>query len=116
MRRKHKSFILNLAIFGLCFIFAGFSVALVTPVSFRTADDSKILFETLLKEPKSEVLGASTQIYKDDSLDSCPEDRPIIGWINYQGKKILVQSLDKDQNPSNCFKTLDEAKTSGFTD
>ena len=116
MRRKHKSFILNLAIFGLCFIFAGFAVALVTPVSFRTADDSKILFETLLKEPKSEVLGASTQIYKTEGLNTCPADRPIIGWINYQGKKIVVQALDKDQKPSSCFKTLDEAKASGFVD
>lgn len=116
MRRKHKSFILNLAIFGLCFIFAGFAVALVTPVSFHTADDSKILFETILKEPKREVLGVSTEIYKSDGLNSCPNDKPIIGWIDYQGKKIIVNGLDVDKKPSGCFKTVDEAKASGFED
>jgi hypothetical protein len=116
MRRKHKSFIANLAIFGLCFIFAGFAVALVTPVSFRTADNSKILFEKILKEPKNEVLGASTELYKADSLNACPEEKPVIGWIDYQGQKIVVNSLGQNQKPSVCFKTIDEATAAGFVD
>ena len=114
MRRKHKSFVLNLAIFGIYFMFAGLAVALVTPVSFHTADDSKILFETLLKQPKSEVLGASTQIYKEDSLQNCPESKPIIGWINYQGKKLIVTELLLNEKPSGCFENTKKANQEGF--
>jgi hypothetical protein len=96
----------------------GISLLLVTAAvaggiefSYKTVDDSKFINDYMLSGSNSQVLGAST---KKSELPKCPESSPVIGWIDFNGKKLIKQNLPADLTASSCFKTIDEAHEAGF--
>jgi hypothetical protein len=107
MRLTRKHLFDNLAIFSASFAFAVIAISFSGSVSFRTADDTKLL-EGVLFQQKTQVKGA----YSGNNL--CPTDQPIVGWIDFEGNKKVVENLPKNQSPSACFKTIEEAKKEGF--
>jgi hypothetical protein len=76
----------------------------------KTGDDSAMLFRFLEKQNSKQVLGVST-----NTPDPCPSDRPIIGWINFQGQKTIQDSLSPEASASACFHTVEEAQSQGYT-
>lgn len=108
MRPFWKNLIDNLTILSASLIFAIMAIAISNPISFKTVDDTQILYD-LLRNQKSSVLGVSNQ------NSPCPQDKPIIGWIDFQGKKIITENLPGGQLPGACFQTLEEASAEGFT-
>lgn len=76
----------------------------------ETSDDSWILFQFLEKQQGKQVLGASSHT----EADLCPPDKPIIGWIDYAGKKVIRTYLPPGIPASACFTSLEEAYSQGF--
>jgi hypothetical protein len=76
----------------------------------KTTNDSAEFLNDL---SQAEVLGASDT--KEDQ-SQCSKEYPIIGWITYEGQKLIVNKLPKNENPSKCFKTLEEAKIDGWSE
>lgn len=81
-------------------------------VSFTTADDTSHLFEILQRTAKRNILGASND--SQDYLKGCSEEAPVIGWIDYRGEKVVVDTLPDSEDASACFVDLDEAAKQGF--
>ncbi len=76
----------------------------------QTDDDSFILFQFLEKQHLQQVLGATS-----NSQDNpCPEDKPIVGWIDFSGNKQVRKALPPGSSASACFKDLEEAQSQGF--
>jgi len=61
--------------------------------------------------PTEQVKGASDTKY---NYNECTEKSPIIGWIDYSGKKKIVDKLPQNTYPSACFSTIQEAQNSGY--
>jgi hypothetical protein len=57
------------------------------------------------------VLGASSK----SDLNPCPDAKPVIGWIDLDGKKMIVYTLAKDQKASVCFETEALANAAGYS-
>jgi hypothetical protein len=76
------------------------------------ADDSAIIRNqgTDKDSQLRSVQGANS----NDENSNCPEDKPIIGWIDYQGQKTIKYSLPEGELASACFATIEEAKEEGF--
>ena len=82
-------------------------------LTLKTADDSKYLEYALITSSRKSVLGASTENQeKQNSL--CSSNSPIIGFIDFNGDKLVVTSLEKDQKPSACFKDIQQANSDGY--
>ena len=62
------------------------------------------------EEESQKVLGISTQ--SPDFL--CPIHKPIIGWIDYRGRKLIVDNLSDKTEPSACFESVERAQEEGF--
>lgn len=58
--------------------------------------------------PKSEQNSEKVQANK------CPKNLPIIGWIDYSGKKLIKKELPIGQKPTICFETIENAKLEGY--
>jgi hypothetical protein len=108
MGKKQKELFNNLTIFVGSVIFAFVAILFSGPISFQTMDDTQLLYKGVFDE-KTQVKGAFSK------NDFCPEIKPVIGWIDFQGNKKIVESLPADQQPSACFETLDKAKEEGYT-
>lgn len=107
MRLTKKHLLDNLAIFSASLVFAVVAISFSGSVSFRTTDDTTLL-ESVLFQQKTQVKGA----YSGNNI--CPVEKPIVGWIDFEGNKKVVENLPKNQTPSACFKTIEEAKQEGF--
>jgi hypothetical protein len=92
--------------FSLLFLLLAFRSPL------QATDDTKILPINLDKINQKNILGASNQ--NQDYLYGCTEEKPVIGWINYSGQKIITQDLPSNETASSCFKSITEAKQAGF--
>lgn len=93
----------------------GVSVAIVLLISSNppfqeTSDDSAMLFQFLERQQGKQVLGANS---KTEEFP-CPEARPIIGWINYAGKKEIRKYLPPEISASACFLSIQEANSQGY--
>jgi hypothetical protein len=99
------------------YIFATIMVVLVglfTPqFGFTTTDDSSFVTDYLVNyEGGSSVLGARST----SSEGKCPSDRPIVGWLTYEGDKVLATTLPEGEEPTVCFRSYEEAYREGFVD
>jgi hypothetical protein len=56
------------------------------------------------------VLGANSKT----ETSPCPENKPTIGYIDLNGKKQIVFSLEKTQKASVCFADEKEANQAGY--
>jgi hypothetical protein len=97
--------------FGISLVLATLAIAGGIEFSYKTVDDSKLVQNYLYSQPNSKVLGASS---KKSDVQKCPETSPIIGWIDFRGKKLIKENLPADLSASSCFKNLDEAHEAGF--
>lgn len=97
----------QLAIFFLLFLFL--SGSFFYGEGNKTFNDS----EYLKNNNKPQVLGVK-ETNNDLENNHCPVDKPVIGWIDYQGNKKIIDKLEKDQNPIICFESVEEAKNLGF--
>lgn len=57
----------------------------------------------------SGVLGVDTS-----DKSPCPQDSPVIGWIDYRGEKLIVDSIPNDYPPSACFVSDEKAEQEGY--
>jgi hypothetical protein len=81
---------------------------------FNTFDDSSKVPFILEQLNSSSVLGASTE--DGAYLYGCTESKPVIGWIDYSGQKVIRESLPSGENASACFGTMQEANQAGFVE
>jgi len=109
MRRVQKQLLDNLTLLGASVILSVTAITISTSLSFRTTDDSQLLYKILSGE-KTQVKGAFSE------NEFCPKNKQIIGWIDFQGNKKIVQSLPEDAEPSACFSNLEEAQKEGYVD
>jgi hypothetical protein len=97
---------------GVISIGFSFLAILTTAFPFYTADDSSYLPSFLEKANRPSVLGANTE--EELRIYGCSKEKPVIGWIDYKGNKVIKESLPLNESASACFKNLEEAKKEGF--
>jgi hypothetical protein len=85
-------------------------IASFQPIALRTTDSTQNLNDFLQNTANSQVLGANT----NQSKSECPSAKPIIGWINYEGRRVIKQELPPQATPSACFESVDQAHKNGF--
>jgi len=93
---------------SLIFLFFSF----YNPPFQKISDDRIVLFQFLEKQAGQQVLGASSKT--ESSVNWCPPNKPIIGWIDHAGKKQIRTQLPPNTSPSACFSSLEEAVAEGF--
>jgi hypothetical protein len=93
---------------GAFIVALGFFVA-VSMVTFSRTQSGESIEEARAGANRS-VLGASST--RESS--PCPESKPTIGWIDLDGKKRVVYSLEKDQKASVCFVDEKAANAEGY--
>jgi len=98
--------ILEFSVASLVFLF----FSLYNPPFQQISDDRMILLQFLEKQAGQQVLGASSQTVPI----GCPANKPVIGWIDYAGKKQIRSHLPPNAVPSACFSSLEEALAEGF--
>lgn len=76
-----------------------------------TEDDSSSFFEFLKGSEGKGVLGVGGSSSDDGSV--CPKDKPVIGWMDYSGRKVVVGSVPSGQKPV-CFESIEKANAEGF--
>jgi len=105
-KSKKSLLLLEFVLASLVFLF--FSV--YNPPFQQISDDRMILLQFLEKQAGQQVLGASSQTVPI----GCPANKPVIGWIDYAGKKQIRSQLPPNAVPSACFSSLEEALAEGF--
>ena len=105
-KSKKSLLLLEFVLASLVFLF--FSV--YNPPFQQISDDRMILLQFLEKQAGQQILGASSQT----EPIGCPENKPVIGWIDYAGKKQIRSQLPPNAVPSACFSSLEEALAEGF--
>ena len=105
-KSKKSLLLLEFVLASLVFLF--FSV--YNPPFQQISDDRMILLQFLEKQAGQQVLGASSQTVPI----GCPANKPVIGWIDYAGKKKIRSNLPPNAVPSACFSSLEEALAEGF--
>ncbi len=99
----------------------------------KTVDDGQNIRQILEQNPRGQVLGDlenseqntgqndnSTQNWQKNpnsnklKTNECPKKFPIIGWIDYSGKKLVKKELPIGQKPTICFETIESAKLEGY--
>jgi len=101
--------------FGLSLLMSIAAIAGGVGFSYKTVDDSDIFYQYLNKtniQSGGQVLGANSEDEEKPGL--CPENTPIVGWIDFRGKKIIKNDLSSDQTPSACFEDIQAANTAGY--
>lgn len=100
-------------IFGLTILLSIIAIFSAVNFSYKTVDDSSSLFNLLeQKQSTGDILGANSETKSD--YFGCSEQKPVIGWINFHGKKIIKDTLSNNNTPSSCFKNINEANEAGF--
>jgi hypothetical protein len=110
-KRILRKILTNTSFGFICFV-SIFGLIMITKSPTKTTDDTKTLSNILEKIPNKKILGASTE--NKDYLYGCTEKKPIIGWINYNGEKIITQNLPEGETASGCFESQREAQNAGF--
>lgn len=105
----------------------------------KTVDDGQNIRQILEQNPRGQVLGdlesqieqntgknnfqnkkTNSNIQKNSQNsekaenNQCPKNFPIIGWVDYSGKKIIKRELPIGQKPTVCFETLEMASLEGY--
>lgn len=80
--------------------------------SYKTVNDQDQLYKLLEQTQNTNVLGANSE--SKSEYRYCPENKPIVGWIDYQGKKTIRTELPKSETASSCFVDTKEANQAGF--
>lgn len=106
-------------IFIITVILLVFGIIVVTSllrIGTKTTDDASYLFRFLEQQSSQKVLGVNSRSAQEkaNSQRSCPDTKPIIGWIQFDGKKTITQDLPVSQSPSACFTSVEEANMNEF--
>lgn len=113
-----QNFLQRSLIIGLALIMSFFLVANFTKFARYTKDDITKLSQNLEEYPKEQVLGVNTQQDLESTKDiekyGCPKYKPIIGWIDFRGRKLIKHTLPNKQMASACFESLEQARQAGF--
>ena len=80
--------------------------------SYKTVDDRDKLYKLLEDNKPLSVLGANSETKSEYRY--CPEAKPVVGWIDFQGRKTIRTELPENQEASSCFVTTQEANEAGF--
>lgn len=97
----------------LVVIITAASVLSSTQFALRTADDSSYIQTALIKNSTRQVLGASTNtIFK--SSDFCPDNKNVLGFLDYNGSKIILGDENKFLEPTACFENIEQANSEGY--
>lgn len=110
-KQKVENFFIHLTK-GITIVFFTLAFMVVFATPFYTADDTKFLPTVLEEINTRSVLGASTE--NKSYIYGCNEDRPIVGWIDYSGNKVIRDILPEGETASACFKNVEEAVKNGF--
>ena len=105
-KSKKSLLLLEFVLASLVFLF----FSLYNPPFQQISDDRMILLQFLEKQAGQQILGASSQT----EPIGCPANKPVIGWIDYAGKKQIRSQLPPNAVPSACFSSLEEALAEGF--
>jgi hypothetical protein len=106
------SFLSNALLLSVSLLVVMGIITFYKPVSFTTSDDYPHLIEYLEGQPVDrQVLGAQSEFIDNAG---CSQDKPIIGWIDYQGNKVIVDSLPEGKLASVCFRDITEANEQGY--
>jgi len=83
-----------------------------SPLNNSTTDDAKQLPNILESINRRSVLGANTE--NSDYLYGCTQEKPVVGWIDYAGAKVVKENLPAGEMATACFQSLEEANQNGF--
>jgi len=97
---------------GVLALVSVFTLSLLMKVPLKTSDDSRALPGILERALSKNILGASTE--NADYLFGCTEQKPVVGWVDYGGNKIIADTLPEGETASSCFANLKEAQEAGF--
>lgn len=106
MSKKGKSSYLLLSVLSLALL----GLTGLSRLSGGIVDDAEIL-RTQGSESQFRSVQGATSTTNDDA---CPEDKPIIGWINYEGQKTVRFSIPEGEFASACFDDVDDALAAGY--
>jgi hypothetical protein len=85
-------------------------LVLINPIFYpSTGESSQEVRQNNVNTKK--VLGANST---KPITQGCSELKPIIGWIDYSGKKTLQYSLPEGEKPSSCFGSIEEGNKEGY--
>jgi hypothetical protein len=106
MNRRNRNMYLSIILMSGVFTF----LVLINPIFYSsTGESSQEVRQNNTNSKK--VLGANST--KSDN-QGCTSEKPIIGWIDYSGKKTLQYSLPEGEKPSSCFGTIEEGNKEGY--
>lgn len=90
-----------------------FITSFIPSTQLKTSDDSKLLRSYIINNRNNipRVLGVNGD---EINMNECPKDKPITGWLDYNGEKILTTDIPNNEPPTICFRTMEEAYDSGF--
>jgi len=98
-------------------IFLSFAVInYVQNPTLETYDDAINLPYYMDSSDSNQVLGASseTEAVPVSAKEVCPESKPVLGWIDHEGKKLILESIPEGEAPSACFETVEGAQKEGY--
>jgi hypothetical protein len=100
----------------VCLVVLTFALVFsLTNVNFALKTAEGTLDLSQINATSGQVLGVKDSKLENSNLsNSCPNDQPIIGWINFEGKKVILKSLLTSQKASACFKTTLQANQNGY--
>lgn len=84
-------------------------IALDNYGQINTFDDSSMIPSVLERQTGKNVLGTGSE-----DEDPCPQNKPVIGWIDFTGNKIITESLPTGQQASACFENEQTANLEGY--
>lgn len=100
--------ILSITLLGLAFLGRGeFGGTLI--------DDTSLLRNGEVESSELRSVQGARDTSGSDEKSPCPENRPVIGWINYAGERRIRATLPEGEFASACFQTNQEAEAAGYT-
>jgi len=109
----HLSLLQKVFISGSASLMLWVLLATGVNTSYKTVDDQDKLYKLLEDNKPLSVLGANSETKSEYKY--CPETKPIVGWIDFQGRKMIRTELPENQEASSCFVTVQEANSAGFS-
>ena len=97
-------------------VLSGIAILASTGVALKTGDESKYLQQySLSSDPlkNGNVLGVSTNNTGEQNL-SCPKNKPVIGYINFKGQRLIKNTLKAGQTAGACFEDVQAANRDSF--
>jgi hypothetical protein len=106
MRNRRKIYQMVILIAGVIAL-----TSLFNPIFYRQIGESRLEIQNHRLIGTKKVLGASSE---KDVLFGCTKEKPLIGWIDFSGKKVLRYELEEGQTASACFENEEKAQTEGY--